>query len=117
MVCNCNQENTIQITAGCSKTLTFNFDSDLDGLSAEFCVRAELDKTPVLTKTISDLSGKSFDLELTPTDTSVFPFSDDNYADRYIWGLDVYDTTTRTAVFPQTGENPPSLIVFRHVVG
>ena len=117
MTCNCNQKNTIQITAECSKTITFTFDSDLDGYSAEFCVRADLDTTPVLTKTISDLSGNVLTVTLSPADMSVFSFSDDDYTERYIWGLDVYNENIRTAVFPQIGEMPPSFIVYRHVVG
>ena len=117
MTCNCDNGNVIKTTAGCSKTLTFTFDSDLDGYNAEFCVRADLDTAPILTKTISDLSGNVLNVTLTPADMSVFTFSDDDYAERYIWGLDVYNDSVRTAVFPQLGETPPSFIVYRHVVG
>ena len=118
MTCNCKQEDTtIEVTFGCSKELTFDFDSDLEGYTAQFCVRADLDTAPVLTKTISDLTGTSLTFELSTSDNSVFSFGSNEDVAQYIWGLDVYDETSRTPVFPQTGQMPPLFLVFKHVAG
>lgn len=113
MVCNCSNTNDIKITQGCSKILDFNFDSDIEGYNAQFVVKADIDSNPILTKTISDLSGMSFTLDLTPTDTGVFVFED--YAKQYIWGLDLYNDNERLAIFPKTGDSPCNFIVYRHI--
>ena len=113
--CKCN-DNTIKCVFSKTKTLTFNFDSDLDEYSAQFVVRKDLNTPAVLSKTINDLEGKSFDVTLTPQDNSVYTFANNEDMNEYIWGLDLFKQGERIQVFPKTGANAPHFLVFKNVV-
>lgn len=120
MVCNCiNDDNTIQFIKGTTVNLSFDFDEDISSYtSAEFVIRKDYETTAVIDKTISGLSGKTLDIELTPTDTNGFTeFLNGKNSARYIWGLDLIDSVNdiRVNVFPKTGEPAPLCIVYKHV--
>ena len=122
MTCNCNcsaDNNTISFIKGTTFNVTFNFDEDISTYTqAEFVIRKDYTTSPVINKTIPELSALSFDLELTPGDTNSFTeFANGKNSARYIWGLDLVDSVNniRVNVFPQTGEPAPLCIVYKHV--
>ena len=124
MVCNCTDctdENVIKIVRGCSCSVTFIFNCDISTYSsAEFVIRKNYDKAPVIEKTLTGFSENSVDLNLTPDETALLnEFDNGKSSSRYIWGLDFIDSLheIRVNAFPQTGQAAPLCIVYKHVAG
>lgn len=120
MVCNCNDDNTIQFIKGTTVNLSFDFDEDISSYeSAVFTIRADYSTSPVINKVLTGFTDTTLNVVLTPTETNQFTeFQNGKNSAKYIWGLDLIDTDNNAVVnvFPKTGEPAPLCIVYKHVV-
>lgn len=121
MVCNCKcaDDTTIKFIRGTSAYLRFVFNvSDLSSFAGvNLTIRKDYNITPVIDKTISDLSGNYVLIALTPDETALFnEFLNGKNSASYIWGLDLLvNENERINVFPKTGNAAPLCIVYKHV--
>ena len=117
--CKCADDTTIQFIRGTTAYFRVVFNvSDLSSFAGvNFTIRKDYNTTPVIDKTISDLSGNNVLIELTPDETALFTeFLNGKNSARYIWGLDLLvNENERVNIFPKTGNPAPLCIVYKHV--
>ena len=119
MVCSCinDNDNVIKFVKGTSLYIKFNFNEDISIYTdADLIIAKNYGVTPVITKSVSITEAKTITFELTVDDTNLFTeFENGKNSASYIWGLDLYDSSNRINVFPQTGNPAPLCIVYKHV--
>lgn len=109
-------DKTITGRAGESCKVTFNFESDIQGMCVEFVILTKMGTKPLIRKTFKNIVGNSIEVNLSSEE--LLPLAPVNEEFKgYIWGLVVHiGPYYSSIILPKLFEPAPKFLIYQGIV-